>query len=116
MVKVDLSSNEIKILKALQGGTLSPSEASLASGLGEKETMSAASWLRSKGLVKISEKSTTFYLTNNEGQKYAEEGLPERRAAEWLNQFGESPIEDLPLDEGEKKVVIGWLKRKIFVN
>lgn len=116
MVKVDLSSNEIKILKALQGGTLSPSEASLASGLGEKETMSAASWLRSKGLVKISEKSTTFYLTNNEGQKYAEEGLPERRAAEWLNQFGESPIEDLPLDEGEKKVVVGWLKRKNFVD
>ena len=100
----------------MQGGTLSPSEASLASGLGEKETMSAASWLRSKGLVKISEKSTTFYLTNNEGQKYAEEGLPERRAAEWLNQFGESPIEDLPLNEGEKKVVIGWLKRKNFVD
>jgi len=116
MVKVDLSSNEIKILKALQGGALSPSEASLASGLGEKETMSAASWLRSKGLVKISEKSTTFYLTNNEGRKYAEEGLPERRAVEWLNQFGESPIEDLPLDEGEKKVVVGWLKRKNFVD
>ena len=116
MVKVDLSSNEIKILKALQGGALSPSEASLASGLGEKETMSAASWLRSKGLVKISEKSTTFYLTNNEGKKYAEEGLPERRAVEWLNQFGESPIEDLPLDEGEKKVVVGWLKRKNFVD
>ena len=116
MVKVDLSSNEIKILKALQGGTLSPSEASLASGLGEKETMSAASWLRSKGLVKISEKSTTFYLTNNERQKYAEEGLPERRAVEWLNQFGESLIEDLPLDEGEKKVVVGWLKRKNFVD
>jgi len=116
MVKVDLSSNEIKILKALQGGALSPSEASLASGLGEKETMSAASWLRSKGLVKISKKSTTFYLTNSEGQKYAEEGLPERRAVEWLNQFGESPIEDLPLDEGEKKVVVGWLKRKNFVD
>ena len=113
---MDLSSNEIKILKALQGGALSPSEASLASGLGKKETMSAASWLRSKGLVKISEKSTTFYLTNNEGKKYAEEGLPERRAVEWLNQFGESPIEDLPLDEGEKKVVVGWLKRKNFVD
>ena len=54
--------------------------------------------------------------TTNEGQKYAEEGLPERRAAEWLNQFGESPIEDLPLDENEKKVVIGWLKRKNFVD
>jgi len=116
MVNVDLSSNEIKLLKALQGGTLSPSEASLASVLGEKETMSAASWLRSKGLVKISEKSEIFYLTNKEGEKYAEEGLPERRAAEWLNQFGESPIDDLPLDDNEKKVVVGWLKRKNFVE
>ena len=82
---MDLSPNEVKILKALQSGTLSPSEASMASDLGEKETMSAASWLRSKGLVEISEKSAILYSINNEGRKYAEEGLPERRAAEWLN-------------------------------
>jgi len=113
---VDLSPNEVKILKALQSGTLSPSEASMASDLGEKETMSAASWLRSKGLVEISEKSAILYSINNEGRKYAEEGLPERRAAEWLNQFGDAPVEDLPLDEDEKKVVVGWLKRKNFVE
>lgn len=113
---MDLSPNEIKILKALHKGSQSPVEAALNSEMGEKEAMSAASWLRSKGLVEISEKSEIFYSTNAEGEKYALEGLPERRAAEWLNQFGDSQFEDLPLDEKEKKVVIGWLKRKNFAE
>ena len=113
---MDLSPNETKILKALQKGTLSPLEASMASDLGEKETMSAASWLRSKGLVEISEESKIFFTVNDEGEKYAEEGLPERRAAEWLNQFGEAPLDDVPLDDKEKKIVIGWLKRKKFAE
>ncbi|MFL2940994.1 MAG: phenylalanine--tRNA ligase subunit alpha, partial [Candidatus Poseidoniales archaeon] len=83
----------------------------MESGLGEKETMSAASWLRSKGLVDISEVSTKFYFTNEEGKRYAEQGLPERRAVEWLNQAGDSLLSELPLDKDESKVVIGWLKR-----
>ena len=113
---MDLSSNEIKLLRALKKGQLSPGEASLESGLGDKETMSAASWLRSKGLVDILEESKTFFSTNDEGEKYAEQGLPERRAVEWLNQFGEAHIDELPLDDNEKKVVIGWLKRKNFAD
>ena len=64
---LDLSINEVKLLKVLRNGTLSP-EAASESNLGEKETMSAASWLRSKGLVKISESSTKFYFTNEEGK------------------------------------------------
>ena len=103
---MDLSPNETKILKVLQKGTLSQLESSMASDLREKETMSAASWLRSKGLVEISEESKVFFTVNEEGEKYAEEGLPERRAVEWLNQFGESPLEDVPLDDNEKKIFV----------
>ena len=55
MVNVDLSPNELKLLKCLKEGPLSPHETSLKSDLGEKEVMSAASWLRSKVLVDISE-------------------------------------------------------------
>ena len=113
---MDLSPNEVKLLKVLKNGTLSPAEASMESDLGEKETMSAASWLRSKGLIEISEVSTKLYSTNEEGKKYAEQGLPERRAVEWLNQFGESLLSELPLDDDENKVVIGWLKRKKFAE
>ena len=113
---MDLSINEVKLLKVLKNGTLSPEAASMESNLGEKETMSAASWLRSKGLVKISESSTKFYFTNEEGRRYAEQGLPERRAVEWLNQAGESLLSELPLHTDESKVVIGWLKRKKFAE
>ena len=116
MVIVDLSNNELKLLRALKESSLSPGEASLESGLGDKEVMSAASWLRSKGLVDIIEDSKTLFSTNDEGKKYAEQGLPERRAAEWLNQSGEAMINELPLDDDEKKVVIGWLKRKNFAE
>ena len=116
VTNVDLSPNEIKLLKCLRGGTLSPAEASTESGLGEKETMSAASWLRNKGLIDISEESKIYYFANEEGRKYAELGLPERRAVEWLNQIGESIIDELPLDDNERKVVIGWLKRKNFAK
>ena len=116
MVNVDLSPNELKLLKCLKEGPLSPHETSLKSDLGEKEVMSAASWLRSKGLVDISEESKIFLLPNDEGKKYAEQGLPERRAVEWLNQMGESLVDELPLDDNEKKVVIGWLKRKKFAE
>ena len=116
MVIVDLSNNELKLLRALKKSSLSPGEASLESGLGDKEVMSAASWLRSKGLVEIIEDSKTLFSTNDEGKKYAEQGLPERRAAEWLNQSGEAQINELPLDDDEKKVVIGWLKSKNFAE
>ena len=61
---MDLSINEVKLLKVLKNGALSPDAASMESNLGEKETMSAASWLRSKGLVEISEISTKFYFLN----------------------------------------------------
>ena len=116
MVNVDLSPNELKLLKCLKEGPLSPHESSLKSELGEKEAMSAASWLRSKGLVDISEDSKIFLFPNDEGKKYAEQGLPERRAVEWLNQMGESLVDELPLDDNEKRVVIGWLKRKKFAD
>ena len=113
---MDLSPNEVKLLRVLKNGTLSPEEASMKSSLGEKETMSAASWLRSKNLVEISEVSTKYYSTNEEGKNYADQGLPERRAVEWLNQFGESLLSELPLNDNENKVVIGWLKRKNFAK
>ena len=115
-MSMDLSPNEINLLKVLNKSSQSLVEASIETGLGKKETMSAASWLKSKGLIDITEESIIFYFANEEGKRYAEEGLPERRAAEWLNQMGESILDDLPLDNTELKVVVGWLKKKNLVD
>ena len=102
---MDLSSNERKVLRALAGGPLAPPAAAEAAGLGEQEAVSAASWLRTKGLAGIEEAMTEMVGLNDEGLRYAESGLPERRAVAWLEEQG-------PLTADEARIVIGWLRRK----
>jgi len=112
---VDLSANEQKVLRALAAGELSPAAAAEAAGLGEQEAVSAASWLRTKELAEIEETVTELVGLNKEGLRYAVEGLPERRAIEWLNEHGAataSKLADGPLTADEARIVIGWLKRK----
>ncbi|HIM33826.1 MAG TPA: phenylalanine--tRNA ligase subunit alpha, partial [Candidatus Poseidoniales archaeon] len=112
---MDLSANEQKVLRALVAGELSPAAAAEATGLGEQEAVSAASWLRTKELAEIEETVTELVGLNKEGLRYAAEGLPERRAIEWLNEHGAataSKLADGPLTADEARIVIGWLKRK----
>ncbi len=112
---MDLSANEQKVLRALAAGELSPAAAAEAAGLGEQEAVSAASWLRTKELAEIEETVTELVGLNKEGLRYAAEGLPERRAIEWLNEHGAataSKLADGPLTADEARIVIGWLKRK----
>ena len=112
---MDLSANEQKVLRALAAGELSPAAAAEAAGLGEQEAVSAASWLRTKELAEIKETVTELVGLNKEGLRYAAEGLPERRAIEWLNEHGAataSKLADGPLTADEARIVIGWLKRK----
>ncbi len=112
---MDLSANEQKVLRALAAGELSPAAAAEAAGLGEQEAVSAASWLRTKELTEIEEVATELVGLNEEGRRYAAEGLPERRAIEWLNEHGAataSKLADGPLTANEARIVIGWLKRK----
>ncbi|MEC9254146.1 MAG: hypothetical protein VX863_04795, partial [Candidatus Thermoplasmatota archaeon] len=112
---MDLSSNERKVLRALAGGPLAPPATAEAAGLGEQETVSAASWLRTKGLAGIEEAMTELIGLNDEGLRYAESGLPERRAVVWLAEQGPATVEQLaagPLTPEEARIVIGWLRRK----
>ena len=112
---MDLSANEQKVLRVIAAGELSPAAAAEAAGLGEQEAVSAASWLRTKELAEIKETVTELVGLNKEGQRYAAEGLPERRAIEWLNEHGAataSKLADGPLTADEARIVIGWLKRK----
>ena len=112
---MDLSANEQKVLRVIAAGELSPAAAAEAAGLGEQEAVSAASWLRTKELAEIEEVATELVGLNEEGRRYAAEGLPERRAIEWLNEHGAataSKLADGPLTADEARIVIGWLKRK----
>ena len=112
---MELSPNEQRLLRVLTDEPRIPAAIAGASDLGEQEAMSAASWLQLKGLAHIAETRRELLRLTDEGERYATDGLPERRAADWLAQHGPATLRELaagPLTEAEAKLCIGWLKRK----
>ncbi len=114
----ELSANEKKVLVTLSelGGKASPQEV-LAEGdfSQEVEVMNAASWLQSKKLVDVQEEIITVYILANEGEKFLQKGLPEKRALRLIiDNQGSAPISLLAksLDKKEIPIAIGWLKQK----
>ncbi len=111
-----LSHNEKRLLLALEERGGSATTADLVSGGAfsvEVEAMSAASWLESKGLAAISERSDRFYVLTDESAVSV--GLPERVAITIIGDNGGSmPMADMEaaMPEGMGRIAVGWLKRK----
>lgn len=83
------------------------------------EVMNAASWLQSKGLVRIEETARMLYSLAK--KQYAVRELPERVALKILDkEGGELPVSELSrakkLKGGEASVALGWLKRKKWAD
>lgn len=118
----ELSQNEKKVLLTLNklGGKATPQEILNRGGFKEEvEVMNAASWLRSKKLVKIESHIKTIYSLDKEGRQYLKKGLPERRALKIIyEKNGRAKLEDLSkkLSKNEIPIAIGWLKRKKWVR
>jgi phenylalanyl-tRNA synthetase alpha chain len=109
-----LSYNEKRLLLALnEMGTTSPAEL-VASGKFEQrvEVMGAASWLSSKGLVVIDERTAKFYELAD--KSVITKGLQERRALTAIGKKEKISFTELAkiLQGGDDKIAIGWLKRK----
>ncbi len=111
-----LSHNEKRLLLALaeRGGSASAADLVAEGAFSvEVEAMSAASWLESKGLASISEKTERFYVLAD--PEVVREGLPERVAIRVIGEHGGSmPMQDMEaaMPSGMGKVAVGWLKRK----
>ena len=111
-----LSYNERKLLIALSvfKGTASPADLIKAGDFSlEVEIMGAASWLESKGLVRIDEKVQKFFEIADKG--ITEKGLPERRAIAFIGASGgrmDMNVLSEKMPGGEDKIAVGWLKRK----
>ena len=76
----------------------------------EVEAMGAASWLESKGLARLSERSERFYVSPG-----AVGELPERTAVKAIDAAGGSMAMDAlaeAMPGGADKIAVGWLKRK----
>jgi phenylalanyl-tRNA synthetase alpha chain len=111
-----LSPGERRLLLALkERGRATPGQL-IEDGTFEEEVqvMNAASWLRSKGLVKIRERLIRLYSLKDPA--WAERELPERRALKVLHEAPELDVEELrdraSFTEEEMPIVLGWLKRK----
>lgn len=71
-----------------------------------------AGLLQTRGLADLEKKVTVHYVLTDEGQKYAENGLPERVLFE---SFEKSiPVKDLQAHP-QAKLGIGWLRKKGWV-
>src|SRR5687768_6388932 len=113
-----LSNPEKKILLALKGKPDLPLAAVVeASGLSEPEVLGAASWLRAKGFVDIDEHVTPLVALDEEGRRYAQQGLPEDRLhAAILQRGGSLKLEEIRRDQiladDEVQIALAWWKRK----
>ncbi len=78
------------------------------------QVMNAASWLRSKGLVKIEERLVRRYSLRD--TSWASRELPERRALRILLETPEINVGDLQkrarFSRQATPIVLGWLKKK----
>ncbi|HWG89297.1 MAG TPA: phenylalanine--tRNA ligase subunit alpha [Candidatus Thermoplasmatota archaeon] len=126
MTTAELSNAEKKVLLAFQ--TLATEKATPEDLLAARddfsalvEVMNGSSWLQAKGMVRHEETMRNFVALGREGQGYAEQGLPERRAVDYLARSGgKAPMSALvqagALKQEEVSIALGWVKRKGLAN
>ncbi|MBN1280755.1 MAG: phenylalanine--tRNA ligase subunit alpha [Candidatus Thermoplasmatota archaeon] len=112
----ELSVNEKKVLLALQKlkGRGTPDQIRQSAELSQDvEVLNAASWLMSKKLVTIENTMTTVYSLGQDGVRFLEKGLPEKRVLKLLSEKkGTVALKELSavLSADEIPIAIGWLK------
>ena len=87
-------------------------------GLEQVAVMRAVLGLQAKGLAKLNERSERVVKLTETGRRYAEIGLPERRALKVLKERGKVTLDDLGdvLSEEELKPIVGLLRREGWAN
>ena len=108
---------EKKVLKELEENPkATPEEIAENADMDIKAVMSAAGSLASKGIIEVDKTVEETYSLTDDGQEYAEHGLPERQILRVLSEKEEIPMKDLAdetgLDKKEANIALGWLRRK----
>lgn len=115
----ELSDGEVRILKCLGDAkrALEVSELAEHAGLSLSSVMSYLEALNQKGLVHLLVEDEGYLILTEEGRRYAEEGLPERRIAKRaLDLGGRAALQEVrkavELSDEELKIALGWIRRK----
>ncbi|RLG33010.1 phenylalanine--tRNA ligase subunit alpha [Methanosarcinales archaeon] len=111
----ELTTTEKRVLLALgeEGGEWNQRKLSEKTGINEDAVMQTAFMLAQKGLCEIKEEKKINYYLTEEGKEYAEKGLPERRALDFLIDKNGANIEELRTAFGERvNIATNWLLKK----
>ncbi len=89
-----------------------------ASGLSETEVLRALQWLSNKQLAETSESHTELVWLDTNGEKYAKQGMPERRFLEAAeNHKGIDEIRKAAgLEEDELSICLGMLRKNCAIE
>jgi len=116
---MNVSEDELRLLNALvdRGGKGLFSEVVVETGLNYAAAMRAALNLSQKGCLNLEKLPFTVFKLTDEGERYAEDGLPERRVVDAVSRLGgRAPLKEVAtlvkVDESLIPAVIGWVKRK----
>ena len=115
-VAASLNENERKLLTALRGGDQS-STAMLCqvTGLGKDAVEKASAWAETKGVVSFREEISHFYKLTEEGQRYANEGLPEKQLIEAV-VGGDNELTHLKQDVSAINIALVWVRSNGWAN
>jgi phenylalanyl-tRNA synthetase alpha chain len=115
--RYNLTSNEKILLISLEKlRKATPGELAQNAGMKIETAMQAAFLLEENGLARVDESIIETYELTGEGQKYASEGLPERKVIDAIS-------EPIPMQELKQRfspdvagIATGWLRRKGWAN
>jgi len=108
-----LSPRDRQVLKEISDGLTDPRKIAERLKIKEVSVISSAEGLAEKGLIGLDKKVEEVYSLTEEGARYAEIGLPERRILDIAGADG-VPISEIK--DPALKVGIGWLKKKGWAN
>jgi phenylalanyl-tRNA synthetase alpha chain len=111
--------HEKRVLMALRmlNGKASVDDVAEKGDLAHATVMRAALTLSEKGLIRVHEKRWKVAILSQEGEYYAQYGLPERRLLRALLRLGgeadvDEAAQEAGLDAKMAPIALGWLKRK----
>ena len=93
---MDLSNNELAVLSFLSGKHEYVEEDQvIPPGMERREASNAISWLEAKNLIDVVRTEEVSYGLSQEGIRYLEEGLPEKRIYDAVEKYSELDLREL---------------------
>jgi len=103
-----LSENDLKVLKAISEGCSDPQSIAKKLDMKVEAVRASADLLSEQGHVQVIKSVEEIFALTEEGEKYAQEGLPERNL---LRSLGSGkPMSELK--DPAQKIGLGWLRKK----